>query len=384
MRLTVVAFWPRRTSTPRSRSDSATCSPAKGSSRAISAVGRLDQRDLRAEGAPRLGHLHAHHAAAEDGQARRRRLGGGDLAVGPRLGLAQPVDRRDQRAAAGRHHHRLLGHERVVAGRDAPLAVEAAVLADQLDARGSRATGAGTESSRSWITSSRRASADGHVEIAGRPPAAAPGHAPDLGQQLARAQQRLGGHAGVDRSTRRRSAPARRSPPTAHRPPAGRRPPRRRARRRSRSRRSCARSCSPCSVTAPAKSSSVPQSWPAPFLTAAAARRAGRRAPLAFVVPRRRRPRHPPARASGRARRSAPGCATSAPLPAREGQVDSGVGVYPAPRTAPSGWRSRAGGPSRRPAGSRAGGGRGGVRRGRRPRRGERPGRAPARSRRPA
>ena len=47
------------------------------------------------------------------------RLGRRDLAVGPRLGLAQAVDRRDRARRAGGHDHRLLGHQRVVA-RPAP------------------------------------------------------------------------------------------------------------------------------------------------------------------------------------------------------------------------------------------------------------------------
>ena len=58
------------------------------------AVGGLDQRDLRAEAAPGLGHLHADHAAAEDRQPPGRLLGGGGLPVGPGLGLLEPVDRR--------------------------------------------------------------------------------------------------------------------------------------------------------------------------------------------------------------------------------------------------------------------------------------------------
>ena len=196
-RLTDVAFWPRRTSTPRSRSDSATCSLANGSSRAISAVGRLDQRDLRPEACAR--------PAPSPRRPRRRRgspaapgtalavvisrLVHGSASRSPSIGgISAPVPVATTTAFAATSASSPATHP--------PLAVEPAVLAEQLDARGSRATGAATESSRSWITSSRRASA---ASTSSSPvtASAAPGHAPHLGQQLARAQQRLGGHARV-------------------------------------------------------------------------------------------------------------------------------------------------------------------------------------------
>ena len=103
------------TSTPFSRSDCSTSSHANGSSRAIRRSPRSISVTVRAERAVRLRHLHAHHAAAEDRQPPRHLLRGGGLAVGPGLGLAQAVDRRDQRRAAGGHHHRLARDERVVA-----------------------------------------------------------------------------------------------------------------------------------------------------------------------------------------------------------------------------------------------------------------------------
>ena len=93
----------------------------------------LDHGDLRPERAPGLRHLHAHHAAAEDGQARGHLLRGGGLAVGPRPRLAQAVDRRDRRAGAGGHDHRPASHEHVVAHAHPPLARESRVAADERD-----------------------------------------------------------------------------------------------------------------------------------------------------------------------------------------------------------------------------------------------------------
>ena len=67
----------------------------------------LDQRHLGAERAVRLRQLGAEHAAAEDHDRLGDVLGGGGLAVGPRLGLAQALDRRQQGArAAGQDHGR--------------------------------------------------------------------------------------------------------------------------------------------------------------------------------------------------------------------------------------------------------------------------------------
>ncbi len=70
-------------------------------------LGRLDDRHARPERGVRAGHLHADHAAAEDQQRRGNRMRGRDLAVGPRLTLAQTGDRRDRGTGAGGEHDRL-------------------------------------------------------------------------------------------------------------------------------------------------------------------------------------------------------------------------------------------------------------------------------------
>ena len=69
------------------------------------------------------------------------------------------------------------------------------------------------------MISSRRASTARHVELAGHRLAHAR-DAPDLGQQLARAQQRLRGHAGVEGALAADQLAARRSPPRDRRRPA--------------------------------------------------------------------------------------------------------------------------------------------------------------------
>ncbi len=63
--------------------------------------GALDERDLAAEAAHGLRHLHTHGAAAEDEQPARDGLHARDLAVGPDpVELAKPRDRRDDRVGA--------------------------------------------------------------------------------------------------------------------------------------------------------------------------------------------------------------------------------------------------------------------------------------------
>jgi hypothetical protein len=61
-------------------------------------LGRLDEGDPRAQRCERAGHLDADRSSAEDHQARGGLVGVGRLAVGPRLGLAQALDRRQQGA----------------------------------------------------------------------------------------------------------------------------------------------------------------------------------------------------------------------------------------------------------------------------------------------
>ena len=63
----------------------------------------------------------------------RHPLGGGRLAVVPGADRVEAVDRRHRRAAAGRDHHGPPRDERVLADADAPLSVEPALAAEDLD-----------------------------------------------------------------------------------------------------------------------------------------------------------------------------------------------------------------------------------------------------------
>ena len=102
-----------------------TCSDANGSSRARMRSPPSTSVTCGAERGECLRHLDADDAAAEDQQAVGDRLGGRDLAVRPRRGVAQAVDRRDQRVAAGRHDDGAARDELVVADRDRALAGDA-------------------------------------------------------------------------------------------------------------------------------------------------------------------------------------------------------------------------------------------------------------------
>ena len=130
---------------------------ANGSSRARSAAPPSTSVTCDAERRERLGHLDADDAAAEDQQALGDALGRGDLAVGPRLRLAQPVDRRDQRVAAGRDDDRAPRDELLSVDRDRALAGERARPRTSETPR-SVSHGSWALSSRSWMTSSRRSS----------------------------------------------------------------------------------------------------------------------------------------------------------------------------------------------------------------------------------
>ena len=158
----------------------------------------LDQRHLGAERAVGLGQLGAEHAAAEDHDRVGDLLGGGGLAVGPRLGLAQALDRRERRARAAGEDHRLARLELVVADVDALLAVEDAEAAVELDP----AVLEPRQHARVVEVVDDLVAAVEHrldVELAGDRLGRA-GDAVDLAQDLLRAQQRLGGHARVERA----------------------------------------------------------------------------------------------------------------------------------------------------------------------------------------
>ena len=213
-RLGAEAARPRRARAARA----ATCSPANGSSRGEQRGPRLDQRDLASRACSR--------PAPSPRRPRRRRgstsrsghaLGGGGLAVGPRLGLAQPVDRRDRSRGCRWPPPRPCAATSVSSPDLHPaLAVEAAAPAHQLDAALLEPRLL-PESSRSWMISSRRREHRAHVELARSPPRARPGCA------APRRAARRGAAAPSRACTRRRST---------RRPPA--RPPRARPRARRR------------------------------------------------------------------------------------------------------------------------------------------------------
>ena len=168
-------------------------------------------------------------------------LGRGRLAVGPRARLGEPVDRRHRGGGAGGDDDRAAGADDVGADGERALAVEGRAPADQLDSRVSRATAAG--SSRRGRGSPRRGgAARSRGSSSPADHLARARHPLDLGEQLARAQQRLRRHAGVVGALARRPAPARPARPRGRRRPGARRRPRPPARRRSRSRRTPARS----------------------------------------------------------------------------------------------------------------------------------------------
>ena len=205
----------------------------------------LDERDLRAERAVGLRHLDADHAAAEDHHRLRDLLGGGGLAVGPRVvDLVEALDRRHRGQGAAGEEDRLARLELLRAAvveldRHAPLAGDAARGRAASAIPRSSSHGSCAESSRSWMISSRRASA---AATSSSPvtASAAPGIAADLRERLVRAAAAPWRACTPRTSTRRRRAGPRRSPPPARRRRACPPPPRPPARRRSPPRRKSA------------------------------------------------------------------------------------------------------------------------------------------------
>ena len=122
-------------------------------------------------------------------------LGRGRLAVRPRPRLGEPLDRRHRGGGAGGDDDRAAGAHVSAPTVSARSPSKVAAPADQLDPA-APSHGSWLESSRSWITSSRRRSTiSGSSSPADQ--LARARHPLDLGQQLARAQQRLRRHAGV-------------------------------------------------------------------------------------------------------------------------------------------------------------------------------------------
>ena len=158
----------------------------------------LDQRHLGAERAVGLRQLGAEHAAAEDHDRVGDLLGGGGLAVGPRLGLAQALDRRQQGARAAGEDHGLARLELVVADVDALLAGEHAEAAVELDALvlEPRQLAAVVEVVDDLVAAVEHGL---DVELAGHRLGGA-GDAAHLAQDLLGTQQRLRRHAGVERA----------------------------------------------------------------------------------------------------------------------------------------------------------------------------------------
>ena len=157
----------------------------------------MDERHPRPERRPGLRHLDADDPAAEHEQPRRGRCFAvvasmfvhGRASASPGTGgivaelpAATTTARRATSTSSADPH--------------APLAVEPRVAADELDVRAPRATAPSTSRPGRESTSSRRAS----TAATSSSPTVTPRHAARLGGQLDRPQQRLRGHAGVERA----------------------------------------------------------------------------------------------------------------------------------------------------------------------------------------
>ena len=105
------------------------------------AIHCFDQRHLRAQRGPGLRHLGANSSSAQDRETRGHGFVRGQIAVGPRRSLAQAFDRRNPRSGASGHDHSLPGHEDVIAGAHASIAVEATALPAPALCPGSRSPG---------------------------------------------------------------------------------------------------------------------------------------------------------------------------------------------------------------------------------------------------
>ena len=155
----------------------------------------LDQDDLRPQRRPGLGELGADRPAAEHDHAPRNPLRGGRVAVVPGLDRVEALDRRHRGGRAGRDDDDALRDQGLLADDDAPLAVEAALAAEELDAVFAQP---GLLARVVEVVDHLVAAGEDRlrVELAGHRLRDA-GDTARLVQQLAGAQQRLRGHAGV-------------------------------------------------------------------------------------------------------------------------------------------------------------------------------------------
>ena len=162
------------------------------------AVRDLDQRHVRAELAVGLSHLDADDAAAEDDQARGDRGGGRRLAVGPGTGFREAGDGRDRRGAADRDHHRLACVVEDFAHPHTALPFEPAAATEQRDSSllEPRDSVRVVEPVDHLVAACQRGP---DVELAGARLGRA-GNAPRFGERVGWPQQRLRGHARIERA----------------------------------------------------------------------------------------------------------------------------------------------------------------------------------------
>ena len=158
------------------------------------AVGALHQGDGGAEAGDGLGHLHADRAAAEDDQPLGDLLDAGDLAVGPdAVELVQAGNRRDHRIGPGGDHD-VLGAVGAAVDRDLPRPRDGAGAADDRDALvvvPAALRRVVVVGDHVVAPVERGAGADAALHRLG-----GAGRLARVLERLARAQQRLGGHAG--------------------------------------------------------------------------------------------------------------------------------------------------------------------------------------------
>src|SRR5437588_207989 len=155
----------------------------------------LDDGDARSQRTPRLGELHARDATAKDDEVLGYLLRGGGLAVGPGVRVSQPGDRRHRGVGAGVEYHRLAGLEEIVPDPHEAFALEPRMPPKERDVpllQPFDLTGV-VEVVDDLVATPE---CGGSVQLPGHGLRGA-GDAAHLVEDLARAQERLGGHARV-------------------------------------------------------------------------------------------------------------------------------------------------------------------------------------------